>query len=222
MKWEPIAAMLALLALGVWIVYGPSIRYDTRPGAELSRVQIGHVRGELETVRDEAGSYSFRFLYPGRPASGVLTAEQFTGIFGAEVYQNAVETSGHVAFRILNVTSWTGAVWVLVGLGGQLAFAGRWLIQWFISEKKRESVIPASFWWTSMLAGAVLFAYFAWRQDIVGVLGQVSGIVVYARNIRLIHKKRRRDAREVAKVGGVAGVGGDGGADARATGGPQE
>jgi lipid-A-disaccharide synthase-like uncharacterized protein len=66
------------------------------------------------------------------------------------------------------------------------------LLQWFVSERKRESVIPEAFWWLSLIGGVALFAYFVWRQDIVGVLGQSSGLVIYARNIRLIYKQRKR------------------------------
>jgi hypothetical protein len=58
-------------------------------------------------------------------------------------------------------------------------------------------VIPASFWWLSLFGGVALFAYFVWRQDFVGVLGQSSGIVIYARNIRLIYKRRRRETDEL-------------------------
>jgi lipid-A-disaccharide synthase-like uncharacterized protein len=66
------------------------------------------------------------------------------------------------------------------------------MIQWIVSERQKQSVVPEAFWWLSLAGGIALFAYFAWRQDIVGVLGQTSGVVIYARNIRLIHKRRRR------------------------------
>jgi lipid-A-disaccharide synthase-like uncharacterized protein len=37
----------------------------------------------------------------------------------------------------------------------------------------------------------LLALYFIWRLDLVGVLGQSSGIVIYARNIRLLYKQRK-------------------------------
>jgi len=64
-----------------------------------------------------------------------------------------------------------------------------------VSEKQRESVVPEAFWWLSLVGGVFLFVYFVWRQDIVGVLGQSSGVVIYARNLWLIRKRRRRLAR---------------------------
>ncbi len=50
------------------------------------------------------------------------------------------------------------------------------------------------FWWLSFLGGVCLFTYFVWRKDAVGVLGQATGVVIYARNLRLIHKERTRRA----------------------------
>jgi lipid-A-disaccharide synthase-like uncharacterized protein len=91
-------------------------------------------------------------------------------------------------------------MWVAVGFAGQMAFFGRMMIQWLVSEKQRKSVIPPLFWWLSLVGGVALFAYFAWRQDAVGVLGQTSGVVIYARNIRLIRKQRRREERAAVRA----------------------
>ena len=47
--------------------------------------------------------------------------------------------------------------------------------------------------------------YFVWRQDPVALLGQASGVVIYSRNIRLIYKRRRREARAAeSMLGGSA------------------
>ncbi|TVQ63052.1 MAG: hypothetical protein EA379_04500 [Phycisphaerales bacterium] len=85
--------------------------------------------------------------------------------------------------------------WIAVGFGGQAAFFGRMMLQWVVSERSRQSVVPAAFWWLSLLGGAALFSYFVWRRDVVGVLGQSTGVVIYARNLRLIYKSRRRERR---------------------------
>jgi lipid-A-disaccharide synthase-like uncharacterized protein len=66
-------------------------------------------------------------------------------------------------------------------------------VQWIVSEKNRRSEVPVLFWWFSLFGGICLFAYFVWRVDIVGVLGQSTGVVIYARNLRLIHKTRERE-----------------------------
>lgn len=200
MKWEPVAAMIALLLLGVWVVWGPSVQHELRDGGMTSKYNFAGLRGELETVRDPAsGDCSFRLLPKDGQPSEVFGREKFVEMFGAEGYDRVTANAGNLVFRALNITSWAGVVWVCIGFLGQGAFFGRMFIQWLVSEKEKRSVVPEVFWWLSLLGGVTLFAYFAWRQDIVGVLGQTSGVVIYARNIRLIRKRQRRDAREAAE-----------------------
>ncbi|MBX3403512.1 MAG: lipid-A-disaccharide synthase N-terminal domain-containing protein [Phycisphaeraceae bacterium] len=199
MKWEPVAAMAALLLLGVWVVWGPSVRHELRPGAMTTKYNFAGLRGELETVRDPStGDCSFRLLPRDGPPGEVFGREKFIEMFGAPGYDRVTANAGNLVFRALNITSWGGVVWVCIGFLGQGAFFGRMFIQWLVSEKEKRSVVPEVFWWLSLVGGVTLFAYFAWRQDIVGVLGQTSGVVIYARNIRLIRKRARRDARDRA------------------------
>jgi len=202
LKWEPVAAMVALLLLGVWVVWGPSVQHQLRDGGMTSKYNFAGLRGELETVRDgTSGECTFRLLpKDGRP-SEVFGREKFIDMFGAEGYERVTANAGNLVFRALNITSWGGVVWVCIGFLGQGAFFGRMFIQWLVSEKEKRSVVPEVFWWLSLLGGVTLFAYFAWRQDIVGVLGQTSGVVIYARNIRLIRKRERREARAAAAAG---------------------
>jgi lipid-A-disaccharide synthase-like uncharacterized protein len=87
----------------------------------------------------------------------------------------------------LHVHSWTEFTWVMVGLTGQLLFTARFLVQWIASEKEKRSVIPVAFWYFSMAGGLVLFAYAVWRRDPVFILGQSMGLVIYIRNLWLIH-----------------------------------
>jgi lipid-A-disaccharide synthase-like uncharacterized protein len=88
--------------------------------------------------------------------------------------------------------------WVTFGLLGQLAFSLRFIVQWIVSEKKEESVIPVAFWYLSLVGGAILFVYAVHKQDIVFILGQGTGLIVYSRNLVLI---RRRKLEESARVG---------------------
>ena len=84
--------------------------------------------------------------------------------------------------------------WILVGLGGQLLFMGRFLVQWIASERARASVVPTAFWWLSLGGAAVLLAYALWRRDPVFILGQSLGFGIYARNLWLIREAGRRGA----------------------------
>lgn len=94
-------------------------------------------------------------------------------------------------FAFLHVQSWTEFWWVVVGLGGQLLFTARFLVQWIASERARKSTVPVAFWYFSMAGGLILFAYAVYRRDPVFILGQSMGLLIYARNLWLIHAERK-------------------------------
>jgi lipid-A-disaccharide synthase-like uncharacterized protein len=84
--------------------------------------------------------------------------------------------------------------WVIFGLLGQAAFSARFIVQWIVSEKKKESVIPVAFWYLSLVGGVVLLVYAIHQRDPVFIIGQGSGVVVYLRNLVLIKKKQNNQA----------------------------
>lgn len=88
------------------------------------------------------------------------------------------------------------ALWLAVGFAGQLAFTGRFALQWLYSEYKKRSVIPVGFWYLSIIGSALLLAYAIYRQDPVFILGQSFGFVVYLRNLQLIAKSAAKDIKE--------------------------
>lgn len=89
------------------------------------------------------------------------------------------------------VTPW---YWWAIGFGGTVLFASRFLVQWIASEKAKRSVIPVSFWYLSIVGGLLSLAYAIYRLDPVFILGQLTGTVVYLRNLALI----RRATPEIA------------------------
>lgn len=101
-------------------------------------------------------------------------------------------------FRLLNITSPVGFAWVALGLAGQVLFTGRMVLQWLISERSRRSTVPVGFWWMSLAGASMLLVYFVWRRDIVGVLGQSAGWLIYIRNLWLIAAERRAAHRPTA------------------------
>lgn len=80
--------------------------------------------------------------------------------------------------------------WVLFGFAAQSLFAGRFLWQWFVSEKKKRSTIPLGFWILSMVGGIMLFVYACRQRDPVFIAGQGLGVIVYIRNLMLISRRR--------------------------------
>lgn len=91
----------------------------------------------------------------------------------------------------LGVDSRAELIWIAVGLGGQLMFMMRFMLQWIATEKARKSVIPVSFWWFSIIGAAILLAYAIWRRDPVFILGQSLGFFIYSRNLWFIYQERR-------------------------------
>ena len=81
-------------------------------------------------------------------------------------------------------------LWLLVGFAGQVAFTGRFVLQWLYSEYKKRSVIPVSFWYLSIVGSTLLLAYAIYREDPVFIVGQAFGSLVYFRNLQLIAKSK--------------------------------
>jgi lipid-A-disaccharide synthase-like uncharacterized protein len=147
-------------------------------------------------IRQEDGS----FLYIVEYDDGHI--EQLTPqAFSQRLYEEAV--SRNFAWRVMNITTPLGIIWIGIGLLGQVLFTGRMVVQWLISEKKRRSVVPVAFWWMSLIGATLLLCYFLWRKDVVGVLGQATGWFIYVRNLWLIYGRqvRRRTGKTRANNG---------------------
>lgn len=85
------------------------------------------------------------------------------------------------------------ALWLAVGLAGQLMFTARFIVQWVASERAGKSVMPVAFWYLSIVGGLIVLAYGLHKVDLVIILGQLPGVIVYSRNLWLIRKGRTRD-----------------------------
>ena len=83
-------------------------------------------------------------------------------------------------------TPTTELVWIFIGLGAQLLFSMRFIVQWIATEKARASIIPENFWYFSFFGGILLLAYACYREDPVFILGQAAGLIIYSRNIYFI------------------------------------
>jgi lipid-A-disaccharide synthase-like uncharacterized protein len=93
-------------------------------------------------------------------------------------------------YAILNITSPIGIAWVLLGLTAQVVFMGRMVVQWVVSEQRGRSEVPVAFWWMSLAGASMLLTYFVWRRDLVGILGQSAGWLIYTRNLWMIYRGR--------------------------------
>jgi lipid-A-disaccharide synthase-like uncharacterized protein len=151
--------------------------------------------GRNQKIKIERTANDYVIIIETPQGSRTLTPKQFFNL----IYDQQKHTRENFLFKIFNISSWFNFFWVVFGLLGQLVFMSRMILQWWVSEKKGESVVPVAFWWGSLIGGGMLLIYFCWRRDIVGILGQSTGALVYARNLWLIYAAPKREP--LAKTG---------------------
>ena len=78
--------------------------------------------------------------------------------------------------------------WIIVGFIGQALFGTRFLIQWLTSERAKRSVIPTTFWYFSVGGSLVLLCYSLHKLDPVFIVGQITGLLIYVRNLYLLRR----------------------------------
>ena len=82
---------------------------------------------------------------------------------------------------------------LIIGFLGQGIFASRFILQWIYSEINKKSIIPLGFWFFSILGGLTLLVYAIHRKDPVFIMGQATGLFIYARNLYFINKQHKID-----------------------------
>ncbi len=75
------------------------------------------------------------------------------------------------------------------GMGAQVLFFLRFIWQWIVSERRKQSTIPIVFWYFSLLGGVAMVIYGVCRKDLVIILGQSLACVIYVRNLMLIYNE---------------------------------
>ena|SRR5688500_2485125 len=78
--------------------------------------------------------------------------------------------------------------WTILGFAGNLMFSSRFLLQWLVSEKKKELFVPAYFWHLSFW-GSVLNLIYAFHIDVAPIIVGVCFLpIIYGRNLVLLKK----------------------------------
>ncbi len=90
--------------------------------------------------------------------------------------------------------------WQIIGFVGQGLFTARFLVQWLASEKKGDAIVPVAFWWLSLIGGINLLVFAILIRQPVFIIGQSMGMIVYARNLMLIARKKTETASCSAEV----------------------
>jgi lipid-A-disaccharide synthase-like uncharacterized protein len=80
--------------------------------------------------------------------------------------------------------------WKVIGWSGNLIFFSRFFVQWIATEKRKQVVVPISFWWLSLIGSLLLLAYALYERSSVFIFAYAFTWVPYIRNI-IIHRRQR-------------------------------
>ena len=172
----------------------PRAAADREPAGEILPVEID-LQQRLSKLPIRAGADGLAVTVDTPDGPRDLSPEEYV-----EAIRRAqeVQRSHGWLYVVLNITGPAGIAWIAIGFLGQALFTFRMVLQWLASEKHKRSVVPVGFWWGSLLGGLMLFVYFVWRKDVVGIVGQSTGVFVYARNLILIYRGPRAEPDAVA------------------------
>ena len=81
--------------------------------------------------------------------------------------------------------------WTMFGLTGNALFTSRFVVQWYASEKRKQSVIPTNFWHLSLVGGVIQLIYALHIGAVPIILGYLLPPVIAARNLILINRHSR-------------------------------
>ena len=138
-------------------------------------IHIWRGKGRLSPLRSA--------LAHGVPIVVVLTATGLLALTWLNVFEATQAADKEEATR-----TW---FWIAIGVVGQGLFACRFVIQWLATERKKESVVPVSFWYFSIAAALLMFASFVQLQDWVFAFGIATTLPIYARNLWIIHRDKQ-------------------------------
>lgn len=176
-----------LCALVGWLVATLADGVDRPAGAIDIKVQLHGAEDRALLAQREDGSLAYRIRTDAGEEIWLAPDPFARRLFEDQRSRGPWEV-------LLNVSSPAGFLWVTLGFLGQILFTGRMLVQWFVSEREKRSVVPTAFWWMSLVGASMLLVYFVWRKEPIGVLGQATGWFVYVRNLWMIHKAKASQA----------------------------
>ena len=84
-------------------------------------------------------------------------------------------------------------VWATVALIGQVVFAGRFILQWIVSEYKKRSHVPTAFWVISVIGSLILLSYSIHIKNPIFMLAFSLNTLIYMRNLHLIYKYAQKN-----------------------------
>jgi lipid-A-disaccharide synthase-like uncharacterized protein len=80
--------------------------------------------------------------------------------------------------------------WKCVGWTGNVVFFSRFMIQWYVTEKRRQVVVPRAFWWLSLAGCLLLLVYSIHSRDFVFIFAYAFAWLPYMRNLVIHHRHK--------------------------------
>jgi lipid-A-disaccharide synthase-like uncharacterized protein len=81
--------------------------------------------------------------------------------------------------------------WNIIGWLGNGAFLMRFLVQWHATEKQKKVVVPALFWWLSLVGSLLLLVYAVfYNKHYVIIFSYALNWIPYIRNL-IIHYRHK-------------------------------
>ncbi|HOJ59979.1 MAG TPA: lipid-A-disaccharide synthase N-terminal domain-containing protein [bacterium] len=81
--------------------------------------------------------------------------------------------------------------WDMIAVLGLVTFSSRFIIQWIASEIRKESVIPVSFWYLSIVGSLLMLTYALHIADRWIILSYLFNCLIYFRNLYFIYTKKQ-------------------------------
>jgi lipid-A-disaccharide synthase-like uncharacterized protein len=97
------------------------------------------------------------------------------------------------------------SVWKVIGWIGNFVFFTRFFVQWYATEKRKQVVVPVSFWWLSLVGSLLILAYALKKHDSVFIFAYLFTWIPYIRNL-IIHHRHAREQRECNDCGTKSGA----------------
>ncbi|MGH8118597.1 MAG: lipid-A-disaccharide synthase N-terminal domain-containing protein [Rhodanobacteraceae bacterium] len=89
--------------------------------------------------------------------------------------------------------------WKIVGFLGTVIFAGRWLVQLYVTRKRRRVTMPVLFWYMSVCGSLLTLCYFIFgKNDAVGIVSNLFPMFVALYNLSVHRRHSDGDKSDTA------------------------
>jgi lipid-A-disaccharide synthase-like uncharacterized protein len=88
-----------------------------------------------------------------------------------------------------------------IGWLGNAFFTSRFLVQWYATEKRKQVIVPAMFWWLSLAGSLMLLCYAIFLdKHWVFIFAYAFTWIPYSRNL-IIHQRHKNAEKTCAGCG---------------------